>query len=249
MQIDIDGQVAIVTGSAHRVGKAIALELADRGANLVIHYNSTDEDIVRDTVQDMKSLGVDAVPVQADISTMEGVSQLFAAAGEYFDRLDILVNSASIFQQRRLLDVTLDEWNQTMAINVTAPFLCTQAAAELMQKNSPPGGAIVNILDRGAIMPWVEFSHHGVSKAALKMLTETSAATLGPTIRVNGVIPGPVMKPDNDTPAEWEATGQRNLLKRTGNPEDVARAVAYLVTESFVTGTMIHVNGGRHLAF
>lgn len=248
MQIDISGQVSIVTGSAHRVGKAIALELANRGTHVVIHYNSTDESIVRDTVQDVKSLGVDAVPVQADLSTLEGVSKLFSATVEHFKRVDILVNSASIFQQRRLLDVTLDDWNKTMAINVTAPFLCTQAAAELMLKNAPPGGTIVNILDRGAVMPWVEFSHHGVSKAALAMLTQTSAASLGPDIRVNAVIPGPVMKPEDNTPAEWEAIGQKNLLKQTGNPADVARAVAYLVTESFITGTTIHVNGGRHLA-
>ncbi len=97
-------------------------------------------------------------------------------------------------------------------------------------------------------MPWVDYAHHGVSKAALAMLTHTSAATLGPDIRVNAVIPGPVMKPEDNTDDEWEAIGQKNLLKRTGSPEDVARAVAYLVTEGFVTGTTIHVNGGRHFA-
>ena len=248
MQIDITDKVALVTGSAHRVGKAIAVELAERGANIVIHYNNSDDDTVRDAVQDMKSLGVDALPVQADISTREGVTQLFSAIVQHFGRLDILVNSASIFQKRRLLDVTLEEWEKTMAVNVTAPFLCTQAAAELMYKNAPAGGAIVNILDRGANMPWVEYAHHGVSKAALDMLSQTSAASLGPEIRVNAVIPGPVMKPKDLTEQEWYEIGQKNLLKQTGNAEDVARAVAYLVTEGFITGTTIHVNGGRHLA-
>jgi NAD(P)-dependent dehydrogenase (short-subunit alcohol dehydrogenase family) len=248
MQLEIAGQVALVTGSAHRVGKAIALELARQGANIVVHYHRTDEAIVRDTVQDMKSHGVDALPVQANLSTRDGVTALFSTIVEHFKRLDILVNSASIFQQRRLLDVTLEEWERTLAVNVTAPFLCTQAAAELMAKNVPPGGAIVNILDRGAVMPWENYAHHGVSKAALAMLTQTSAVTLAPTIRVNAVIPGPVMQPDNVTDPEWAATGQKNLLKRTGTAEDVARAVAFLLTENFITGTTLHVNGGRHLA-
>lgn len=248
MQLDITGHVAMVTGSAHRVGKAIAMALAGQGANIIVHYNRTDEDTVRDTVQDMKSLGVDALPVQADIGTPDGVSKLFSTSVQHFNQLNILVNSASIFQQRELLDVTLDEWEQTMAINLTAPFLCTQAAAELMHKNTPPGGAIVNILDRGAIMPWKQYAHHGVSKAGLGMLTHTSAVALAPEIRVNAVIPGPVMKPDDVTDAEWVATGEKNLLQQTGDADDVARAVVYLVQESFITGTTIHVNGGRHLA-
>ncbi|MEO0564245.1 MAG: SDR family oxidoreductase, partial [Chloroflexota bacterium] len=240
--------VALVTGSAHRVGKAIAMELARRGANIVVHYNSSDDATVRDTVQDMKSLGVDAVPVQADISTAEGVAQLFSTTMEHFGKLDILVNSASIFQKRELLDVSLEEWEKTMAVNVTAPFLCTQAAAELMAQNVPPGGAIVNILDRGAIMPWKEYSHHGVSKAALAMLSKTSAQTLAPTIRVNAVLPGPVEKPVDLTDEDWEGTGNKTLLKRVGDADDVARAVAYLVSEDYLTGVTIEVNGGRHLA-
>ena len=248
MQLKIEGQVALVTGSAHRVGKAIALELAEQGASIVIHYNSSSDDVVRDTVQDIKSMGVDALAVQADISTAEGVTHLFASTVQHFGGLHILVNSASIFQQRELLDVSLEDWEKTMAINVTAPFLCTQAAAELMRKNTPPGGAIINILDRGAIMPWKEYAHHGVSKAALDMLTKTSAVTLAPDIRVNAVLPGPVEKPNDMTDEQWQATGDKTLLKRVGYADDVARAVTYLATENYLTGTTLHVNGGRHLA-
>jgi NAD(P)-dependent dehydrogenase (short-subunit alcohol dehydrogenase family) len=248
MQIALTEKVALVTGSAHRVGKAIALELANRGADIVVHYHSSDDATVRDTVQDMKSLGVNALPIQADISSAEGVTQLFNAVIEHFGRLDVLVNSASIFQQRELLDVSLEEWEKTLAVNLTAPFLCTQAAAEIMMNNIPPGGAIVNILDRGAVMPWKDYAHHGVSKAALAMLSQTSALALAPHIRVNAVLPGPVDRPVDVSPDEWEAIGQRTLLGRVGGGEDVARAVAYLVTEDYVTGTTIHVNGGRHIA-
>jgi NAD(P)-dependent dehydrogenase (short-subunit alcohol dehydrogenase family) len=205
--------------------------------------------MVRDTVQEIKSMGVDAFAVQADIGSASGIEQIFTALREHFGRLHILVNSASVFQKRQLLEVTLEEWNQTMAVNLTGPFLCTQAAAALMNQNAPAGGAIINICDRGVDGPWLDYAHHGISKAALWSLTQVSAASLGPTIRVNAVLPGPVMKPAgrNMSDSVWEAVGQTVPLQRTGSPEDVARAVAYLVSEAFITGALIHVNGGEHL--
>jgi NAD(P)-dependent dehydrogenase (short-subunit alcohol dehydrogenase family) len=249
MPFDLKDQVALVTGSAQRVGRAIALELARNGAHIIVHYHSSSSDDVRSTVQDIKSLGVDAFAVQADVGSAAGVETIFSAVREHFGRLSILVNSASNFQKRSLLEVTLEEWEQTMAINLTGPFLCTQAAASLMRENTPAGGAIVNICDRGADGPWPEYAHHGISKAALWALTQVSALSLGPEIRVNAIIPGPVMKPAgrNMSDEAWEAVGQTVPLKRTGSPEDVARAVAYLVREDYVTGTLIHVNGGEHL--
>jgi NAD(P)-dependent dehydrogenase (short-subunit alcohol dehydrogenase family) len=247
--MDLTDQVALVTGAAHRVGRAIALELARCGAHVLVHYHSSSSDTVRDTVQEIKSMGVDAFAVQADIGTASGVEEMFTALREHFGRLHILVNSASVFQKRHLLEVTLEEWNQTMAVNLTGPFLCTQAAAALMNQNNPAGGAIVNICDRGVDGPWLEYAHHGISKAALWSLTQVSAASLGPGIRVNAVLPGPVMKPAgrNMSDATWEAVGQTVPLQRVGSADDVARAVAYLVREAFITGALIHVNGGEHL--
>lgn len=249
MPIDLSDQVALVTGSAHRVGRAIALELARQGAHIMVHYNSSSPEAVRSTVQDIKSMGVDAYSVQADVGTPEGVEHIFTAVRENFGRLNILVNSASVFQKRGLLDVTYEEWQQTLAVNLTGPFLCTQAAAELLRRNSPPGGAIVNICDRGVDGPWLEYAHHGVSKSALWALTQVSAISLGPDIRVNAVVPGPVMKPAGRSMSDeaWEAVGKTLPLQRTGSAEDVARAVVYLVREEFLTGTLIHVNGGEHL--
>lgn len=249
MRIDLTDQVALVTGSAHRVGRAIAVELARHGVHIMVHYHSASADTVRDTLQDIKSMGVDAFTVQADISTSEGVESVFTAVREHFGRLNILVNSASLFQKRALLDVSLEEWQQTLAVNLTAPFLCTQAAAAMMRRSDPPGGTIINICDKGADRPWPDYAHHGVSKAGLLALTEVSAVSLGPDIRVNAVIPGPVMKPAGRAMSDddWEKVGAKLPLSRTGSAEDVARAVAYLVSESFVTGAVIHVNGGEHL--
>lgn len=249
MRVDLTEQVALVTGGAHRVGKAIALELARRGADILVHYGTSAE-AATETVREIKSLGVDAFSVQADLRTQAGVESIFTALQEHFGELHILVNSAANFQQRELLEVSLEDWQETMAINLTAPFLCTQAAAAIMRANDPPGGVIINILDKGVIQPWPKYAHHSVSKAGLWMLTQVSAVSLGPDIRVNAVIPGPVMRPAGKkmTDAEWAKVGERNPLKRTGTPEDVARAVAYLASEDFITGAAIPVNGGEHLA-
>ncbi len=248
MHLDLNDQIALVTGGAHRVGKAIALELARRGVNILINYNATPEDVARNTIHEIKSFGVDALAVQADVSTEEGVAQVFETLRDHFGRLNILVNSASVFPSGTLLETTLAEWRQTLDINLTAAFLCTQAAARMMRENTPSGGAIVNICDRGSIAPWPERAAHGISKAALWMLTQTAAVNLAPDIRVNGVLPGPVLKPPKGvSDDQWEQIGRTTtLLQRTGDADDVARAVSYLVSESYITGALLHVNGGEH---
>jgi NAD(P)-dependent dehydrogenase (short-subunit alcohol dehydrogenase family) len=249
MRVNLTDQVAIVTGAAHRVGKAIALELARCGVSILVHYGSSAE-AAHETAREIKSFGVEAYTVQADVGSKDGVETLFTALREHFGRLNILVNSAANFQQRDLLEVSLEDWQETLSINLTGPFLCTQAAAALMRQNDPSGGLIVNILDKGALHPWPKYPHHSVSKAGLHMLTLVSAASLGPDIRVNAVIPGPVMKPAgaNMSDEEWARIGKRLPLQRTGAAEDVARAVAYLAAEDWITGAVLPVNGGEHLA-
>lgn len=248
MRVDLTDQVALVTGGAHRVGKAIALELARRGVHILIHYGSS-ADEATETVREIKSLGVDAYSVQADLSQPEGIENIFAALRENFGKLHILVNCAANFQKRDLLDVSLQDWQQTLAINLTAPFLCTQAAAAIMRQNEPSGGVIINILDKGALEAWPRYPHHSVSKAGLWMLTQVTAASLGPDIRANAIVPGPILKPagSNMSDADWAKVGQRTPLQRTGSAEDVARAVAYLAAEDYVNGAVIHVNGGEHV--
>ncbi len=249
MRIDLNDKVALVTGSARRVGKVIALELAKHGANILVHYHRAEPAELRDALQEIKSYGVDAHGVAADISQSEGVDTLFEALNDRFGRLDMVVNSASVFQKRELLEVSLEDWDLTMAVNLRAPFLITQRAARLMAANPIAGGVIVNICDQGADGPWTTYPHHGVSKSALWMLTQVSAKSLGPSIRVNAIVPGPIMKTaGRDTSdEEWAHTGERSALRRTGSPEDVARAVVYLCSEDYITGELLHVNGGEHL--
>lgn len=248
MQIDLTDKVALVTGSAHRVGRAIALELAQVGVHIMVHYNSAQPDTLRDTVHELKAAGVRVHTVQADLSQPEGVTQTLDALREAFRRVDILVNSASVFPQGPLIDVTLESWDLTMNVNLRAPFLLTQGCARMMLSQDPPGGAIINILDVGVHKPWLKRPHHGVSKAALWSLTQVSALALAPHIRVNAVVPGPVMKTnDGMTDDTWAEMGRSLPLQTTGDAGDVGRAVVYLARESFITGTMIQVNGGEHL--
>lgn len=244
---DLSGQVALVTGSARRVGKAIALELARCGAHIMVHYGATSQDEVRATITEIQASGVDAFAVQADLSRPEGVDLIFSAVRAQFGRLNILVNSASNFQRRRLMDVTLDDWRQTIDTNLTAPFLCTQQAVRLMNENDPAGGVIINICDKGALDPWPDYAHHGVSKAGLLALTRVTAASLGPQIRANAIIPGLVMKPDAMSDSRWESMAESTPLRRPGSAQDIARAAAYLAAEPFITGAVLHVDGGDSL--
>jgi len=248
LKIDLTDKVALVTGSARRVGKAIALALADAGVQIAVHYNGSDDDTVRDTVQEIKSKGVKAVSMQADLSNPDEIPLLIDAVKENFGKLDILVNSASVFPTRNFMDITVEEWNLAMNVNLRAPFILTQHVARLMQQNEIPGGAIVNICDQGAFAPWPKRSHHGISKYGLWMLTQVSAVSLAPQIRVNAVVPGPVLKAKMSD-AEWQKLGEELPLRKTGQAEDVGRAVVYLCSESFLTGAKIEVNGGEHLLY
>ena len=248
MQTTITDQVALVTGSAHRVGKAIAIALAKEGLHIMVHYNSSDPQAVRETLHDIKSEGVDAFECQSDISKPEGVEQLMESLKERFGKLHILVNSASVFPTKNFMDISVEEWDLAMNVNLRAPFLLSQAAATLMQQNDPVGGSIINICDQGAFAPWPKRPHHGISKYALWMLTQVSAVSLAPYIRVNAVVPGPVLKSTMSDEA-WQKLGEDLPLRTTGTAEDVARAVVYLVRESFITGAKIEVNGGEHLLY
>lgn len=249
MRIELKDKVALVTGSARRIGRAIALELAKHGAHIMVHYHRSDPAQVRETLQEIKSLGVMAFAAGADLSQTAGVEQLFQEFRRRYDRLDIVVNNAAVFQQREFLDVSLEDWDLTMALNLRAPFLITQRAAVIMREKPAPGGTIINICDTGVDGPWRKYPHHGISKSALWMLTRVSALSLAPAIRVNAVVPGPVLKTDRQdlTDAAWAKVAERIPLQRTGSAGDVARAVVYLCQEDYASGALLHLTGGEHL--
>ena len=246
MEQSLVDKVALVTGAAHRVGKAIALALAAQGAHQIIHYYDA-ADAAQETVREVKSFGVDAISFQADQSDPRQVEALFEAIKTHYGRLDILVNNANMFTRADFLTLDYKDWQRVMDVNLTGPFLCSQAAARLMMAREEPSGVILNVLDNSALQPWPEHPQHSVVKAGLLMLSQVMARSLGPHIRVNSIVPGPVLKTPGNSSEQWTKLGERLPLQRTGAPEDVGRAAVYLAREDFLTGVVLNVDGGEHL--
>lgn len=249
--MNLHNKVALVTGGAHRVGKAIALALAEQGAHILVHYGRS-ADAAAQTVREIEALGVRAVPYAADLRDPDQIAALFAAVDEHFGRLDVLVNSAANFLKKPFDEITLDDWKDVMQTNLRAPFFATQHAARLMNQVERPAdepAAIVNIADLSGLYPWDGYSVHGIAKAGIIHLTKITAQALAPAIRVNAIAPGAVLPPPGVDPAgaAWQALGAQVPLKRTGDPAYIGTTVVYLVRNDYITGALLPVDGGEHL--
>ncbi len=243
--MELEGRVALVTGGARRVGRVIALELARRGAHVIIHYHRSEEEALH-TVEELLSLGVHAGRTQGDLADPLDVEKIFVAAEALSGRVDVLINNASTFQAREILELSPKEWDQVMAVNLRGPFLCSQRAAHLMLAHGQ-GGAIVNIADVAGLIPWTRYPHHSVAKAGLIMLTKVLAKALAPHIRVNAVVPGPILAPEGIAPERWERLGEVLPMGHTGSPENLAQTVITLIENDFMTGAILNVDGGDTL--
>jgi NAD(P)-dependent dehydrogenase (short-subunit alcohol dehydrogenase family) len=248
MQESLKGNVVFVTGSARRVGRAIALGFARAGANIVIHHHSSSSvEAAKSAVAEAKDCGVEALIVQGDQSKPDDVASIFEAIEAHYGKLDVMVNSAANFMKTPLLEISFEEWQEVLGVNLTGPFLCTQHAARLMLKGGS-GGTIINISDVGGLRAWKTRPHHSVAKAGVIMLTKASAKALGEdNIRVNAIVPGPILPAAGDDDANFEAMGKKLPLKRTGDPTDIANACIFLATNRFITGTILTVDGGESI--
>lgn len=243
--MNIKGKVALVTGGAHRVGKAIALSLAEAGANLIVNYNHS-EQAAHETVAEATTFGVKALAIQADITDLTSVNRMMAEAEREIGRVDILINSASQWRSSPLPSPSLERWQQIFNTDFNGALYCANAVAAQMLKTG--AGVIINIIDLSAIQPYYQMSAHGTAKAALLSLTHHLALELAPTVRVNAVCPGPVLPPDHLSPTEIEKVASRTMLQRWGTPADVVRAVHYLISAEFVTSECLTVDGGARYA-
>jgi len=235
--------VALVTGGAVRVGRAISLGLARQGWDLVVNYRSSagPADEVR---QEIEAMGRRCVLARGDLGVPDEVESVAGAVREEFGRLDLLVNSAANFHSTSLLDIDAEEWDRVMDVNLRGPHLLTRACADLLQSAE---GSVVNIADHMGMQPWVRYAHHSISKAGLIHLTRIQARALGPEVRVNAVAPGLVLPPDDMDPERLQAEVDATLVKRVGTPDDVVQAVLYLAGASVVTGQLLVVDGGGTL--
>ncbi|MFN2228085.1 MAG: SDR family oxidoreductase [Anaerolineae bacterium] len=246
--MDLEGKVALVTGGGVRVGRAISLGLARAGARVVVHYNKSSGP-AEETVAEARRLGSEAVAVQGDFSSAQQVREVARIARQAFGGpletpgVDVLVHAASPFVKGRLFDTDLETWHLLSATVVESFFLLTRELAPAMKQRG--AGAIVAILDRGAFDPWPEYLFHGLAKMALWGLVRSFAAELAPEIRVNGIVPGPVLPPPGMDAGTAARVAQDTLLKRWGSPQDVVEAVLYLVRADYVTGTAAFVDGGE----
>lgn len=241
----IKGKTALITGGAHRVGKALTLTLARSGANVVVNYYSSGQ-AARETVQEAESLGVGALAVQADVADLAQARALVAAAVDRFGTVDILINSASIWQKTPLPLGDFAGWHRVLSVLLDGPIYLADAVAPLMRAHGE--GAIVNIVDLSAWKPFAGYIAHSVGKAGLLALTRQLALELAPTVSVNAVAPGPVLPPPDYSQEQIARLARRTLKGRWGSAQDVADAVRFLVEADYITGEVLVVDGGQRLA-
>jgi pteridine reductase len=237
------GRVAIVTGGAVRVGRALALALANQGANLVIHYGRS-AGPAQELVAEIEKGGRQAVAVRADLRQSVKASQVVQRAVERFGRVDILVNSAAIFEPGTLAHTTEEHWDRHFDINLKSPFFLAQAFAAQVGEG---GGQIVNITDSRAMRPRPGHLAYTLTKSALISLTQILAQELAPNIRVNAIALGAILPPPGKNQAYLDKLAETIPMRRVGSPDRVARALLYLLEADFVTGDVIFVSGGEHL--
>jgi len=243
-------KVALVTGAGkRRVGNVIARALAERGYSIALHYNRSAAE-AQETVKQLRSAGAEAEPFQADVADEGEVTRMFDAIRQRFGRLDVAVTSAAIWQSKPLEEVTAEDVRRHFEINALGTFLCCQQAGRMMIEQ-PDGGSIVTIGDWAAVRPYRNYPAYFPSKGAIPTMTRCLAVELAernPNVRVNSILPGPVMVPDDIGEHERRRVVDGTLLKRLGTPEHVAAAVLFLVENDFVTGVCIPVDGGRTIA-
>jgi pteridine reductase len=241
--MELGGRVAVVTGAGHRLGRAIAVALGARGMRVGVHFNRTADGAV-ETARLVGEAGGEAALFAADLTDGEAPARLVDEVVARFGALDVLVNSAAVMERTPVGEVTVAEWDAMFALNLRAPFFASQAAAAAMGER---GGAIVNIADLAAFETWTAYVPHGITKAGVVQMTRALAHALAPRVRVNGVAPGVVLLPDGWPEDAGEQLRRTTPLARHGSPEDVVRAVLYLLDADFVTGETLLVDGGRHV--
>jgi pteridine reductase len=236
-------RVALVTGGAVRVGRAISSALAEDGYRLVVHYNSSSGP-ADELVEEIRGRGGDAVAIGADLADAAEVRRLAKEAVDAFGGIDVLVNSASVFPPERLEETDEDLWDHTIAVNLKAPFFLIRHLAPTLRERK---GVVVNMEDLAGIQTWGAYAAHGISKAGIVHLTKVAARSLAPDVRVNGIAPGTVLPPESMGDEEIRQLAERAPLKKNGSPDDVVRALRYLLAADFVTGQTLVVDGGRLL--
>jgi len=247
---------ALVTGGARRLGRAMALSLADRGHDIALHYSGSEADAT-ETVAEIEALGVRAVAVQANLIVEDEMQTLVARATEALGKpLSVLINNASIFEYDTIETATRESWDRHLESNLRAPFVLTQAFAEqaLDAATDDHGeplatGCVINMVDQRVRKLTPEFMTYTIAKMGLWALTQTTARALAPRIRVNAIGPGPTLQGERQSLGHFERQRQSTVLGRGANPEDIVAAMRYILDAPALTGQLLCIDGGQHLGW
>ncbi len=245
---------ALITGGARRLGRAIARYLAGRGRDVAIHYHGSAADAESAAEQARKS-GVRAKIFQADLLDLDQAEALVGRVHDRLGPLDLLVNNASVFEYDNIDTATRDSWDRHLGSNLRAPFILTQAFARQAPKADRSGGEpraraqVINMIDQRVLKPTPEFMTYSLAKAGLWWLTRTSAQALAPEIRVNAIGPGPTVQGVRQSDEHFTRQRAATILERGADPQDVCAAIGYLMDAPAVTGQLLCVDGGQHLAW
>ena len=247
---------ALITGGAKRLGKAMALDLAGRGHDVVVHYASS-RDAAEAVAEEARGLGVKAAAVGADLLDRDAVEGLVpAAVAAIGGPLGVLINNASIFEPDSIESATPQSWDRHIGSNLYAPLFLTQAFAAQAPKgardeNGEPvaTSAVINMVDMRVKKPTPDFMTYGVAKAGLWWVTQTMAQALAPDVRVNGIGPGPTLIGSRQRPEHFAAQRAATILKRGANPGDILGAMRFILENEALTGQLLCIDGGQHLAW
>lgn len=240
-------KVALITGSGReRIGNLVANDLAEHGYSIALHYHSSDEEAAK-TIEELRARGVDCEAFKANVADEDDVHRMFDGVRERFGRLDVLVTTASIWQDAPLEETTAEDLRHNFEVNTLGTFLCAKQAG-LMMVDQTEGGSIITIGDWAIKRPYPNHSAYFVSKGAIPTLTRTLAVELAqrnPNVRVNCIHPGPVMFPPGTSEQEQQEMVDSTLVKKANCPESISQAVQFFIANKFVTGVALPVDGGR----
>jgi pteridine reductase len=240
--MDLAGRVALVTGAGRRLGRALALALAERGMAVAIHHHASAEG-AQALARQIHGLGGRAACFAADLTDAAAARALPERVVAEFGQLDVLINSAAVMQHLSFEETTPEFWDAILDLNLRSVFFCTQGAAPALRASR---GKVVNLADLAGLEPWPGFAAHSISKAGVVMLTKVLALSLAPEVTVNAIAPGAVLVPEHYSAEERERLVRSTPLRRLGSPSDVVAAMMYLLEGGdYVTGEVLVVDGGR----
>ncbi len=238
--MEIKNKNAVITGSAKRIGKEVALSLAKEGCNVIIHFHSSESEAEK-VRKEAESFGVKAYKIKANLEKKEEVDLLIKESLEIFDKVDILINNASIYYPTPLEKAKEEDLDRFYNIHIKAPFFLSKELGKIMYKNGE--GRIINIIDYAAVRPYPDYTPYTISKGGMVTMTRAFAKELAPYVLVNGIFPGPIIPPEDLE--DLEIPLRKTVLKKWGGAKEVYKAVKYLIETEFTTGSFIPVEGGR----